>query len=276
MSKLLSLYGLKFHPFRPDVPIDALYTTPSVDSYLRRVELGIADGGFAMLTGDRAPARAWPYASSPSASAHCPTCSWAASSIRRAAPWTSIASSPTCSASRSPPTIAGRASRPCAHAGASTSPPPAAAPFSSSTRHRRPCPPSSASCASWPARTYSKQLLCVVFAGDARLPERLRSAELLPLGSRIRRRLTLDYASRDELLACLDHLLAAAGNPSLMTSELRVTLADHAAGNYRVLMNLGDELLAVAADRELARLDEKLFLDVFAQTPKVKPAQKKR
>jgi general secretion pathway protein A len=117
----------------------------------------------------------------------------------------------------------------------------------------------------------SKQLLCVVFAGDARLPERLRSADLLPLGSRIRRRLTLDYASRDELLACLDHLLAAAGNPSLMTSELRVTLADHGAGNYRVFMNLGDELLAVAADRELARLDEKLFLEVFAQTPKTKP-----
>ena len=118
----------------------------------------------------------------------------------------------------------------------------------------------------------SKQLLCVVFAGDARLPERFRSADLLPLGSRIRRRLTLDYASRDELLACLDHLLAAAGNPSLMTSELRVTLADHAAGNYRVLMNLADELLAVAADRELARLDEKLFLEVFAHNPKPKIA----
>ena len=117
----------------------------------------------------------------------------------------------------------------------------------------------------------SKQLLCVVFAGDARLPERLRSPELLPLGSRIRRRLALDYASRDELLACLDHLLAAAGNQSLMTSELRVTLADHAAGNFRVLMNLADELLAVAADRELPRLDEKLFLEVFAQAPKPKP-----
>jgi uncharacterized protein YndB with AHSA1/START domain len=36
---------------------------------------------------------------------------------------------------------------------------------------------------------YSKQVLCVVFAGDARLPERLRSPELLPLGSRIRRRI---------------------------------------------------------------------------------------
>ena len=68
-----------------------------------------------------------------------------------------------------------------------------------------------------------------------RLPERLRSPELQPLGSRIRRRLALDYASRDELLACLDHLL-------------------------------------VAADRELPRLDEKLFLELYAQSPKPKPA----
>jgi len=37
-------------------------------------------------------------------------------------------------------------------------------------------------------------------------------------------------------------------------------------------MNLVDELLAVAADRELPRLDEKLFLDVFAQPPKTKAA----
>ena len=117
-----------------------------------------------------------------------------------------------------------------------------------------------------------QKLLCVVFAGDARLPERLRSPELQPLGSRIRRRLALDYASRDELLACLDHLLVAAGNQSLMTSELRVTLADHATGNYRVLMNLADELLTVAADRELPRLDEKLFLELYAQSPKPKPA----
>ena len=44
---------------------------------------------------------------------------------------------------------------------------------------------------------------------DGAVPERFREPELLPLGSRIRRRLLLDYASRDELLACLDHLLAA-------------------------------------------------------------------
>ena len=44
--------------------------------------------------------------------------------------------------------------------------------------------------------------------------------------------------------------------------------ADHAAGNYRILMNLSDELLSLAADRDLARLDEKLFLEAFARAPK--------
>src|SRR5439155_21936307 len=42
----------QFNPFRPDVPREALFTTPAVDSFLRRVELGIADGGFAMVTGE--------------------------------------------------------------------------------------------------------------------------------------------------------------------------------------------------------------------------------
>ena len=122
----------------------------------------------------------------------------------------------------------------------------------------------------------SRQLLCVVFAGDARLPERLRAADLLPLGSRIRRRLVLDYASRDELCACLDHLLDAAGAPTLMTTELKATLAEHAAGNYRVLMNLADELLSVAVDRELPRLDEKLFLEHFQPSARPKTAAAKK
>ena len=37
-QKLLSLYGLKFNPFRPDVPAEALYPTPAVDAFVRRVE----------------------------------------------------------------------------------------------------------------------------------------------------------------------------------------------------------------------------------------------
>lgn len=122
----------------------------------------------------------------------------------------------------------------------------------------------------------SRALLCIIFAGDARLPERLRSEELLPLGSRIRRRLKCEPASRDELLACLDHLLECAGAPQLMTTELKTTLAEHAAGNYRVMMNLGDELLTIAAERELPRLDDKLYLDVFAPPVPTRTASKRR
>ncbi len=63
----------------------------------------------------------------------------------------------------------------------------------------------------------SQSLLCIVMAGDARLTEKLRREELIPLGSRMRTRLATEFASRDELLACLEHLLAGAGNASLMT-----------------------------------------------------------
>ena len=90
----------------------------------------------------------------------------------------------------------------------------------------------------------------------------------MPLGSRIRTRLATEFASRDELLACLAHLLAGAGNASLMTQPLQQTLCDHAAGNYRILTTMAAELLAAAAQRDLPVLDEKLYLDVFA------PAQK--
>lgn len=74
-------------------------------------------------------------------------------------------------------------------------------------------------------------------------------------------------------MSCLNHLLAGAGNASLMTPGLRQTLCDHAAGNYRILMTLAGELLTVAARRDLAVLDEKLYLDVFAQ-PDTKPPRR--
>ena len=91
---------------------------------------------------------------------------------------------------------------------------------------------------------------------------KLRRDELLPLGSRIRTRLAMEYVSREELVVCLNHLLANSGNAGLMTPELKTALCDHAVGNYRVLTGMAGELLA-AAQRELTQLDEKLFLEVF-------------
>ena len=115
------------------------------------------------------------------------------------------------------------------------------------------------------ARFDSQSLLCIVLSGDARLLEKLRREDLIPLGSRIRTRLATEVAPRDDLLACLDHLLASAGNASLMTRELRNTLVDHAAGNYRIFISMAAELLMSAAQREITTLDEKLYLQVFAR-----------
>ena len=122
------------------------------------------------------------------------------------------------------------------------------------------------------ARLDSYILLTVVLAGDGRLVERFRSDELLPLGSRIRVRLALERASPDELQECLRYALQKAGAPKLMTAELIATLSDHAQGNVRALMNMADELLSIAAQREARHIDEKLFLESYAQAAPEKVA----
>ena len=277
MSKLVSIYGLKFHPFRPDIPIEALYTTPAVDAFVRRIELGVADGGFAMLTGDPGTGKSIAMRLLKERLQKLPDVlvgmvehpqSRVSDFYRELGDvfniqvlsnnrWNNFKSLRTRWADH----ITSSRSRPILLIDE------AQETLTTVFNEMRILASKDLD---------SKQLLSVVMAGDSRLPERLRSPDLLPLGSRMRRRLVLDYASRDELLACLDHLLTQAGNPSLMTTELRATLAEHAAGNYRVLMNLADELLSAALERELPRLDEKLFLDVFAQPTAHKSPTKKR
>jgi type II secretory pathway predicted ATPase ExeA len=116
-------------------------------------------------------------------------------------------------------------------------------------------------------------LLTVVLSGDGRLLELLRHEDLVPLGTRIRTRLCTEPATREELLELLSHALAKAGNATLMAAELMDTLVDHSAGNYRLLMTMGAELLAHGMAREVEQLDEKLYLEVFQ--PKRPRAKKK-
>jgi general secretion pathway protein A len=118
-------------------------------------------------------------------------------------------------------------------------------------------------------------LLTAVLSGDGRLLEQLRRPELVPLGTRIRTRLFTESASREELSGLLGHVLAKAGNARLMTPELLDTLVDHAAGNCRLLMTMAGELLAYGMAHEVAQLDEKLYLEVF-QPSGPRPAPKKK
>jgi general secretion pathway protein A len=110
----------------------------------------------------------------------------------------------------------------------------------------------------------SRAVLTVVLAGDGRLTEKMRHDDLRPLDSRIRLRLTMDPATGEELNACLNHLLEKAGNTTLMTAALKSAICDHALGNYRAMTTIAANLLTVAVERDLPQLDEKLYFEVFA------------
>jgi len=106
----------------------------------------------------------------------------------------------------------------------------------------------------------------------------LRSDELMPLNSRMRVRLALERSTPDELSELIVYALQKAGAVKLMTPELIATLADHAQGNPRALMNIAGELLSVAAQREARHIDEKLFLELCAAppVPEAKTARQRR
>jgi len=58
-----------------------------------------------------------------------------------------------------------------------------------------------------------------------------------------------------------------AGHSQLMTSELIQPLAVHSLNNLRVLNPMAAEMLAAAAERNLPRLDEELYFELFSPAP---------
>lgn len=274
-QKLLALYGLKWNPFSPELPVEAIYVAPKIESFCWRIEHAqIREGGFAMVHGDPGSGKSIVLRLLAERLKKLPDVTVGAINH----PQSNLADF-----YRELGDIFGVPLRPSNRWGGFKA-----------LRERWLSHLESSRCRAVllvdeaqemtsqvlselrllaSSRFDSQPLLCIVIAGDARLIEKLRREELIPLGSRIRTRLATEFASRDELLACLEHLLAGAGNASLMTPALRHTLCDHAAGNYRILTTMAAELLAAAAQKDLPVLDEKLYMDIFA-TP-AKPTQRR-
>ena len=272
-QKLLALYGLKWNPFAPELPIEAIYVPSRVENFCWRIEHAqIREGGFAMIHGDPGTGKSVALRLLADRLGRLPDVTVGAINH----PQSSLVDF-----YRELGDIFAVPLKPHNRWGGFKSLREVWFAHMETTRRRpvllvdeaQEMAPATLSELRLltSARFDSQPLLCVVLAGDARLIEKLRREELIPLGSRIRTRLATEFASRDELQACLAHLLAGAGNASLMTPALQQTLCDHAAGNYRILTTLAAELLAAAAQRNLPQLDEKLYLEVFAQPEMAAP-----
>jgi general secretion pathway protein A len=109
----------------------------------------------------------------------------------------------------------------------------------------------------------SNCLLTVVLAGDTRLTNAFKEEDLIPLGTRMRTRLLIEPWTKPQLIELLKDGVRLAGTPNLLSAGLTETLAEHAAGSPRVMMNLAAECLAIGTLKETDHLDEGLFFDLF-------------
>lgn len=267
--KLLTFYGLKWNPFTPDVPDDALWRTPEVEHFCWRIEQQVRDGGFALITGDSGTGKS--------------------TSLRLLARHLETLPEVTVGAMIRPQSRMGDFYRELGDI------------FGVALRVHNRWTSFKDLRAKWEAHLAatlwrpallideaqemepevlselrllasshfdSRPILTVVLAGDGELLQLLRSPRLIPLASRIRARLSLEYATPKQLAELLTHLVAEAGNPRLITPGLMTTLCEHAAGNRHIMCNMAADLLAEGMRREASQLDEKLYLETFGVSPR--------
>lgn len=264
-TRTWSALGLKYNPFSPDVPIEALWVSPKTEHFSWRVQNQVHEGGFALVTGDVGTGK----------SVTLRVLAERLGGLRDVTvgtlthPRSRIADfyrelgelfGATITASNRWGGFKALRGKWFAHIDATLM-----RPVLLIDEAQEMYPEALSELRMLTSSHFdSRAILTVVLAGDARLTEMFRSDDLVPLGSRMRVRMTHEYATREELRGCLLHRLTQAGNATLATPALIDTLCEHAAGNYRVLLTMAAELLDAAAAKEQTTLDEKLYLEVFA------------
>lgn len=274
--KMLSLWGLKWNPFSPELPLEALLVTPRIENFAWRVEQLVQEGGFALITGESGTGKS--VALRIVASRLSALRDVVVGAIERPQSKNSdfyrelgdIFAVKLTPSNRWGGFKALR-ERWKAHVASSRIRPVLLVDEAQEMAGEVLAELRILSSADFDATS----LLTVVLSGDGRLLEMLRQEHLVPLGTRIRTRLVTEAASRDELLDLLSHALSSAGNAALMTAQLKDTLVDHSVGNYRVLMTMAGELLAYGMANDIKQLDEKAYLEVF-QSSQPRPALRKK
>ncbi|MEI6313307.1 MAG: ATP-binding protein [Syntrophus sp. (in: bacteria)] len=263
-KNIRALFGLKYNPFLPNLPTEALWVAPEAEPFAHRVQTMISQGGFALITGEPGNGKS-------------KTLQWIAQRL-------SIMPDITVGVMERPQSKLADFYRELGELfGVGLSPMNRYGSFKAlRTKWKDHCQSSlvrpvllideaqeaSSVCLTelrllQSASFDSESLLFTILCGDGRLPNMFRTPELLPLGSRIRARLHLTPLSPEQLQDYLNFALEQAGYPQLMTPELIRTLAAHSLNNLRVLNHTAADMLAAAAERNLPRLDESLYFELF-------------
>jgi len=267
-KKLLAMYGLKWNPFLPSIPVEALWPAPGIDSFLFRVENLVMDGGFALICGEPGLGKSKDL-------------QMLDHRLKRIGDVVvGVMERPQSSLSdfyREMGSLFGVNLSPSNRYGGFKALRERWKNHIKSTLFRPVLLVDEAQEMITPCLNEIRHLgsdefdstclLTSVLCGDTRLPERFRNTALVSLGSRMRVRMKLEPHGRDDLLNYLDHALSQAGAPQLMSKTLMETLVDHAAGNLRVLNTMAADMLLEGARREMPQLDEKLFLEMFSRHP---------